>query len=219
MQQATSSVTLSPAPPAISRPAARWSAATATLVLALLAALHLVSPELDPSWRMVSEYALGDYRWVLTLLFVSWALSCVTLFFAVRSQAQTVGGKIGLGFLLASALGMGMAAVFDVNHSLHDLSALIGMDTFPIAAILLSISLGRNPGWSPARRPLLWTALLTWLSVVLMSVAVATGLAQTGGEFGPGMWVGWANRFLVVAYCVWLLTVAVSALRLGTQVR
>jgi hypothetical protein len=139
------------------------------------------------------------------------------LFVAIVSQVQTIAGKVGLGFLLASALGMGMAAVFDVNHSLHDLSALIGMDTFPIAAILISISLGRNPVWFPARRSLLWTALLTWLSVVLMSVAVATGLAQTGGEFGPGMWVGWANRFLVVTYCVWLSTVAGSALRLGTQ--
>lgn len=219
MQQLTSGVTLTPVRPAISLPAARWSLGAAALVLGLLAALHLLSPELDPSWRMVSEYALGDYGWVLALLFVSWALSSVTLFFAVKSQAQTIGGKIGLGFLLASALGMSMAAVFDVSHDLHGVAALIGMPSFPIAALLISFSLGRNPAWSPARRLLLWTAQLPWLSVVLMTVAVLTRLAQTGGEFGPGMWIGWANRLLVVAYCVWLIIVARLALRLGTQDR
>lgn len=213
MQQATSITVL----PTISLLAARWSLATAALVLGLLAALHLLSPELDPSWRMVSEYALGDYGWILALLFLSWALSCTALCFAIKSQVRTTGGKIGLGFLIAAALGMGMSVIWDVNHSLHDLSGLIGMNSFPIAALLISLSLARNPAWSRARRSLLWAALLTWLGVVLMTVAVMVGLSQTGGEFGPGMVVGWANRILVVAYCMWLITVAGLALRLGTR--
>jgi hypothetical protein len=33
--------------------------------LVLLAALRAVSQAFDPSWRMVSTYALGDYGWVL----------------------------------------------------------------------------------------------------------------------------------------------------------
>lgn len=37
----------------------------------LLAALHLLSPEFPPSWRMVSEYAFGHYPWVLSLMFLS----------------------------------------------------------------------------------------------------------------------------------------------------
>jgi hypothetical protein len=138
----------------------------------------------------------------------------MALFFAIKSQIRTVGGKIGLGFLLAAAVGMGMAAIFDVNHNLHGLAAIIGIPSLPIAALILSVSLSRNPAWSAARGLILLTANLPWISLVLMNVAIFTGLAKTGGEFGPGMWVGWANRLLVAAYCAWLITAAWTADRL-----
>jgi len=34
-----------------------------------LAILHVVSPEFQPSWRMVSEYANGHHRWLLSVMF------------------------------------------------------------------------------------------------------------------------------------------------------
>lgn len=194
--------------PVVSLPAARLSVSAAAVALVLLAALHILSPELDPSWRMVSEYALGDYGWVLALMFLAWALSCVALFFAIKSHVQTIVGKIGLAFLLAAAVGMSMAAIFDARHDLHGLAAMIGMPSLPIAAMLTSLSLVRNPAWSPARRSLLWTANLTWISLVLMFAAVFIGLSRSGGEFGPDVLAGWPNRFLVVAYCAWLITAA-----------
>jgi len=43
---------------ALSLPTARVSIAAGALTLVLLAALHILSPEFNPSWRMVSEYAL-----------------------------------------------------------------------------------------------------------------------------------------------------------------
>jgi hypothetical protein len=157
---------------------------------------------------MVSEYALGEYSWVLALMFLTWALSCLALFFAIKPYIQTVAGKIGLVFLIAAAVGMSMAAIFDVSHSLHGLAAMIGMPSLPIAAMLTSLSLVHHPAWSPARRPLLWTANLTWLSLVLMFATVFIGLSQSGGEFGPHILAGWPNRFLIVAYCAWLITTA-----------
>jgi len=213
MQKAASSTTKR----AISLSAGRLSITTAVATLVLLAALHLISPEFDPSWRMVSEYALGDYGWVLALMFLAWALSCVALFFAIRSQIRTVRGRIGLGFLLVAAIGMSMAAVFDVRHDLHGLAALIGIPSLPIAAMLISVTLVRNQAWSSTRRLLLWTANLTWISLVLMNVAVFVGLSQNGGEFGPDVLAGWPNRFLVAAYCAWLMAVAWCADRLQRQ--
>ena len=203
--------------PAISLTAARLSLAAAATALVLLAVLHIISPEFDPSWRMVSEYALGNYGWVLALMFLTWALSCVALFFAIKSHIRTVGGKIGLGFLLVAAVGMSLAAIFDVSHDLHGLAAMIGMPSLPIAAMLTSISLVRTPAWSSARRWLLGTAHLTWISLVLMFAAVLIGLSQSGGEFGPEVPAGWPNRFLVVAYCAWLITVAWRADQLREQ--
>jgi hypothetical protein len=39
--------------------AARLSLAAATAFLAMLAALHVLRPDLDPSWRFISEYEQG----------------------------------------------------------------------------------------------------------------------------------------------------------------
>lgn len=196
--------------------AGRISFAGSAASLLLLAALHVLSPEFDPAWRMVSEYALGNYGWVLTLMFFAWALGCLALFFAIRSQVRTVGGKIGLGFLLVSATGMIMGGLFDVNHNLHGLAAMIGIPSLPIAAILISLSLARDPSWTPARGLLLWTAILTWVSLILMNVAVFTSFSPSTGEISPDSWVGWSNRFLVIAYDGWLMAVARRAVN-GTR--
>jgi hypothetical protein len=198
---------------AVSQTGARVSFVAAVASLIFLAALHILSPEFDPSWRMVSEYALGSYGWVLLLMFLSWALSCVALLFAIRSQIKTIGGKIGLGFLLLAAVGMTMGGLFDVNHDLHGLAAMIGIPSLPIAAVLISVSLGRNSPWTSARRSLIWTAILTWVGLILMNVAIFTGFSPTG-EANPGAWFGWANRLLIIAYNGWLMIVAWRALHM-----
>ena len=211
---ASNTITARPAT-AISLPAARLSFAAAALALVSLAALHALSPELDPSWRMVSEYALGNYSWILSLMFLSLAASCVALFSAIKSEIQTRGGKIGLGFLLAGAVGLAMASVFDVTHSLHGLAALIGNPGLIIAALLISVSLGRSPAWAPARRLLLWAAQPPWFFFALLLATLFIGLARTGGQFGPGVPIGWPNRLVMLAYGVWLMVVAWRAAQLS----
>ena len=188
--------------------AARLSFGAGAASLFCLAILHVLSPEFDTSWRMVSEYALGNFGWVLSLMFLTQALSCAALFFALKSQVRTVGGRIGLFFLLAAGVGMAMASVFDVTHKLHGLSALIGIPGISIAELILGVSLSRNPAWSSKRRLLLWTSNLPWISLVLMVTMLFIGLSQSGGTFGPGVLIGWPNRLLIVAYCGWLMLIA-----------
>jgi hypothetical protein len=163
---------------------------------------------------MVSEYALGDYRWVLSIMFLAWAAGSVTLFFAVRSQIRTLGGKIGLGALLISAVGAGMASIFDVSHNLHGLATIVGIPPFLIAAMLISAGLLRDPAWAPARLPMLLTANLTWISFVLLLAAMFIGFSQTGGEAGPSVLIGWPNRLLIVACCGWLILTARMAIQI-----
>src|ERR1700752_2371067 len=152
-----------------SQVAARLSFGAAVIMLALLGALHILSPEYAPSWRMVSEYARGQYGWVLSLMFASWAVSAWTLAYAIWLEVKTTGGKIGLVLLVIAGIGEAMGGLFDINHPLHGLAAMIGIPTFPIAAMLISVSLSRTQRWSGARKALLWTANLTWISVLLMA--------------------------------------------------
>jgi hypothetical membrane protein len=210
----------------ISKPAAFAAIAAASVTLLLLASLHVLSPEFSPSWRMVSEYANGSFGWVLSLMFAAWGFSTLALAFAIRSQIKTRSGKIGLALLTVAGIGEAMAAAFDINHdAMHSLAGALGMIGLPIAAMLVSISLGRMQPWSTARKPLLWTANLTWVSLVLFAATfplmVATFIHATGGipsvvpkALPPGViaWVGWANRLLVVMYCAWVVTVAWHAI-------
>ena len=214
---------------AISQIAARLSFAAAAMFPVLLAALHLIKPELDPSWRMISEYEIGSYGWVMSLAFLCLALSCATLFLAIRSQIRTTGGKIGLGFLLVIAAGMTMGGIFTADPitasqdeltthgTLHGVGGLLGIPTFPIAATLISRSLTRNRAWSPTRLALQWTVGLVWISLLTFALSMAVMLPQSEGGFGPEVLIGWPNRLFMVANSLWLMEVAWNATRLSGQ--
>ena len=206
--------------------AARLSFGAAVTALVLLGALHVLSPEFAPSWRMVSEYANGQYGWVLSLMFASWAVSAWALAYAIWLQVKTTGGKIGLVLLVIAGIGEAMGGLFDINHPLHGLAAMIGIPTFPIAAMLISVSLSRTQPWAGARKALLWTGNLTWISVLLMAgtfIIMIVTYTQAGGDMtaesttvttlpsGVIALVGWANRFLVVVYNIWVMVVASHA--------
>lgn len=218
----TNRAQMTSAAPRDSAGAARLAFAASAATLVLLGALHVLSPEFAPSWRMVSEYANGQYGLVLSLMFACWAVGSWALAYGLMPQVIGRGGKIGLVFLVAAGLGEAMASVFDIKHSLHGVSALIGIPSLTIAAMLISISLGRTAGWAAARKALLWTANLTWISLILMAAAFAVLIItyrQAGGDMAAGTeitalpegviaLVGWANRFLVIAYCAWVMTTA-----------
>ena len=215
----------------ISMPAGYLAIAASIAALLLLAILHVLSPEFDPSWRMVSEYTNGEYGWVLSLMFAAWAISSWVLAFAIRSHVGTRASKIGSFFLIAAGIGEAMASVFDINHPLHGLAGMIGIGSLPIAAMLISVSLGRTQAWAAAKKSLLSTANLTWISVVLLIVSfiiMIVTYTQAGGDMnttevptslptGVIALVGWTNRFLIVAYCAWVITVAWQALRVREQ--
>jgi hypothetical protein len=209
----------------ISRTTASLSFAGAATFLVLLTALHFIKPELDPSWRFISEYAIGDSGWIMVLAFLSLALSYASLFFAIRSQTRTFGGKIGLASLLVSAAGLTIAGIFTTDPitasidamtaegNLHNLGGTLGM-AMPIAAVLISWSLARNPAWAPARRSLIGAAALAMIGFLASFLSIGLMLSQSGGNFGPGVLVGWTNRLEVLTYSIWLMVVAWQATRL-----
>jgi hypothetical protein len=55
---------------------AAWAAIAASgAAVALLLSLHVLSPEFSPAWRMISEYANGQYGWVLAAMFIAYGAS------------------------------------------------------------------------------------------------------------------------------------------------
>jgi hypothetical protein len=214
----------------ISSTAARLSFAGAATFALLLAALRFFKPELDPSWHFISEYAIGEYGWIMVLAFLSLALGYVSLFVALRSQLQTTAGRIGLALLLVSALGLTIAAIFTTDSvtvsdnsvttegTLHNFGGTLGI-AMPFAAALIGWKLARNPTWSSARRPLLWATGLALVAFLVSFGSLSVMVSRSGGEFGPDVPVGWPNRIEIVAYSVWLMVVARQAIRVRSQRR
>lgn len=210
---------------AVSCTAARLACGAAILFLVLLAALHVIKPEYDPSWRMISEYAIGRNGWIMTLAFLALAVSYASLAVAIRSQLHTIGGKIGLALLMIGALGTFISAIFTTDPvtarpdaittsgMLHGLGFL-SVITFPIAATLLSRSLARNQAWFSARRSLALAAGFVWLGLLTFVVSMAI---MFRGTFGPNVMIGWQNRLLIFTYVVWVMVTAWHMARLSTS--
>lgn len=199
------------------------------LALVHLLTLHFVSPEFDPSFRMISEYALGNASSVLSGFFFTWALSTFVLLFAIGGQVKGTVGKIGLVFLVLAAIGMTMGGLYDILHPLHGAAFALGVPALPIAAVLITLSLVRQKGWDKHKTLLWWTAHATWISLILMAVTMglfissymqAGGVMQTTPQVnitlpeGTIAVVGWFNRLLVVTYIVWVVKVAWISLKL-----
>ena len=211
-----------------SRTAAWLTIAAAIAAALLLAGLHVLSPEFDPSWRVVSEYAFGRYGWVLSLMFLAWGISTWALAGAIWPQVQTRAGKAGLWVLLIAGLGEAMASMFDVTHAVgHTIAGLLGVLGLPVAALLVSASLDHTGAWSAtSRRARHWLAHLTWVSVVLliatlalmtMQVLKANGgkLPQHAPKVLPAGVIGldgWADRLVIVSSWLWVIVVAWQAI-------
>jgi Protein of unknown function (DUF998) len=213
-----------------------WYAPAAVVALIGIAAscaslllLHVFSPEFAPSWRMVSEYANGRFGWLLTLVFVFWAIGSFALLMALLPLWSTTLGKVGLVFLVLAGIGQTMGALFDINHKLHGPAAMIGIPSLCVAAVVLTMALARRDGIAA---PPLWSAHLPWISFALMLGAFAlffSALKAAGidmsGQTGPlkelpsgvSGYVGWANRLLFAATYLWVALAALAVLNVGPE--
>ena len=194
--------------------------ALAALTLLCLFALHLLSPDFDPSWRMVSEYARGKYSWLLSLMFGSWALSTWMLALAIVSANRITHSKAGLIFLAIAGLGEAMASICDIDHPLHDLAGMFGILGLPIGALLVSRNLRGQPTGAKSRNSVRWMANLPWISLLIFvgsMVIMYIQFTRAGGQVSPHVTQlpkgvtglnGWANRLLILVYCSWTITAA-----------
>lgn len=199
--------------------AARLSISSGVLFVLLLGSLHMLEPEFDPTWHFVSEYALGNFGWMMHLAFFMLATSLVSAGVMLSSQIRTVMGYIGLAVLGIGAIGLFIAAVFTTDPiatsqeaatfsgKMHVFGA--SLDYTPVAALLLSFALARTQAWQPIRT---WLFLTAGVTLVLMVAFIL--LLPHDGKLGPGVLAGLFGRFLLVSYLGWLSIVGLYTLRL-----
>lgn len=194
------------------------AALTAAVGVTILA-LHAIKPEFEPTWRFLSEYAIGDSGWVMQGAFFLWAASCAALAAALWNEVGTLPGKIGVVMLGGVVVGLVGAGVFvmdpvtinpeNATHSgrMHGLASMLGIPGLPIAAMLISASLVKTGKWAPHRKAVMLAAHTTWISLVLMMVYVIAVVPKAGG-FTENTYAGLMNRLVVAAYLAWQWVVA-----------
>lgn len=192
------------------------------LFVLLLCSLHLLQPEFDPTWRFISEYALGDFGWMMHLAFGLLALAQISVAITIFPHIRTVTGYIGLVILGISAIGVIIAGIFvtdpisvspddaTFSGSMHSIGAML--DYTPLAALLISLSLCRLDVWRPMKRVMLTTAMI---AIVAMLVFVLQ--FPQDGQFGPEVLAGMFGRFLILAEITWLIVVGVHGAKLGAS--
>ena len=123
--------------------APRLAAAGALAVALILLALHAVKPELEPSWRFVSEYAIGRHGWIMKLAFLIWAASCAALASALKREVRTRPGRAGVAVLMIVSAALVVAGLFpqdpvtakpdevSTSGTIHAIASMIGAWSVP----------------------------------------------------------------------------------------
>ncbi|MBK9257907.1 MAG: DUF998 domain-containing protein [Saprospiraceae bacterium] len=193
------------------------------LSLLSLLVLHFVSPEFKPSWRMISEYALGKHKWLVTAFFIFWGLASIILALLLWSEVDTMWAKIGVVLVSISGVGALLGGFFDVKHKHHGLAFGLGIPTLPIGSLLICYHFIDLEKWQNDKTALLYVTHSVWISLVLMAISMVilmSGYKKTGLPMGPGIeppkelpkevigYNGYFNRLLVICYILWLILVA-----------
>ncbi len=195
--------------------------------LLALITLHIVSSEFKPNFRMVSEYALGNHKWILTVFFICWGLCCITAAFLLYNIVTTGWAKFGVLLVLITGIGAIMGGLFDVQHKLHGLSFGIGVPFLPIGALIITYHLIKKAEWQNNSTTLLLSSHSIWISLIFMAVSMFllfSSLKSAGIAYGPDAKPftelpngviginGWANRLLVICYLGYPILIAKNVL-------
>lgn len=186
---------------------AKLSSLCVMIFLVMLLVLHFIKSDVDPIRRMISEYEIGRFGWLMQLAFIYIAISCVSLGIAIWLITNRISAKIGSVMFVIAAAGMIIAAanvtdpidaIQTTSHGdLHAIGFLIGIPSLIIACAIISIALRSTP--------LLWLTVIQVFSIMALVAGMALDIEKLIG--GP-------NRLYIVACCVWIIRMNTGILSL-----
>jgi hypothetical protein len=199
----------------------------AALFLAVLGLLHFLKPDYDPTWRMISEYEIGRFGWMMRVAFFGWAASLLALLLALWPELRSLSGSISRGWFLLIVCALVGAGIFKTDpitqqtssptNVIHTLCGTVVILTFPIAATLAVHSLLQDPAWAAHAAWLVAATVLIWAGMLVYFASVIRARLKdptAGSRGGPKVLMGWPNRFNVLTYLIWIMIVAATALQL-----
>ena len=198
--------------PALRQPSAlTWAARLAVvgplLCLALVALLHVLEPEVNDS-EAVSEYALGDFGWLMNLAFFSAAAGigalAVVLYRSLAHSKTAVAGIILLALAAVAWIFLGAGNIdpegadMTTHGLIHGIGFFLGLPTRLAAPLVLAAAFRRDERWASHRR-------------LTLAFGIAALLAEVAGfsDLGPVVTL----RLALGLWLVWIALTGARALR------
>ena len=177
--------------------AARLAVAGPVLCLTLVAVLHVLEPEINDS-DAVSEYALGDYGWLMNIAFFSGGAGIGALAFALhRSLAHSKTAIAGIVLLSIAAIAWVLLGAGNIDpegadattHGLiHGIGFFVGLPTRLAAPLVLAAAFRRDERWAGHRR----LTLALGIAALAAEIAGFSDLASVVTlRLSLGLWLVW----------------------------
>jgi hypothetical protein len=177
--------------------AARLAVAGPLVCITLIALLHALEPEVNDS-DAVSEYALGDYGWLMNVAFFSGAAGIGALAFVLRrSLSHSTAAVVGIVLLSLAALAWVLLGAGNIDPEgadatthgvIHGIGFFLGLPTRLAAPLVLAAAFRRDERWASHRR------LTLVLGIAALAAEVA-GFADIASvvtlRLALGLWLVW----------------------------
>jgi hypothetical protein len=177
--------------------AARLAVIGPLLCIALVALLHVLEPEVNDS-DAVSEYALGDFGWLMNVAFFAGAAGigalAVVLYRSLAHSKTAVAGIIllsiaAVAWVLLGAGNIDPEGADATTHGLvHGIGFFLGLPTRLAAPFVLAAAFRRDERWASHRRVTLTVGIVALLAEVAGFMDVASAVTL---RLSLGLWLVW----------------------------
>lgn len=185
-----------------------------------LALLHVLRQDFDPTTRFMSEYAVGEYGFLMTSAFLALSLGSFCLIFILRRTASNTSSqlllRVALRLMFVWSVCVLLVGLFttDLQETetisfcgmIHGLASLTAFLCMPIATIFLAFAFRQDASYQ-ASFPL----------VLGLGVCVICGLGVFCSSFARPLKIGLNQRFYVGTILIWLLSITVLARRVALR--
>ena len=175
--------------------------------------MHVLRADYQPASHMISDYAVGEFGWVMVTVFVAWSGGIALLLSALlvaepSSLARRLGalllGITSIGLLVSASYPTDLPGFPDTHEgNVHTLSFLVNIVSMLVAIPLLSFSFGQKSGLRSFRPVALALALAVVLAFLLQFFTLRKGMSY-----------GLTNRLFVIVLLSWLICTAARLRRL-----
>lgn len=183
--------------------------------VALLALLHIVEPNVNPTWQPISEYALGKMGWLMNIALFLLGVAFLTLGYYTLKNIPRLGSKIGGWLLIVSSVGTFIAAICNadpadtppeqmtISGQIHD-SAAATLGFMVLSTLFIMYQFYKQEALKEFKVRLFVATALLWLLEISLVIAMGIFLSKTNGMLTPETPIGWLGRAVSVCCAVWV---------------